>query len=190
MLHKRDLPQNLLLNSMKDYTERQLEYWIYEVDAKAPYTCHLFTLVCNDNEILNDIWEDLTENIAINFQINLEKEIERWNIYLIFLLENEVPKEIKYKVEQDKYCCRKLVEDNLKKTNFSDDVISGLIKEKIFSIHMETNKASANVPTVDKKIEAIIKEADGNILTALKGFRSNQQIAPFYSKFKGNDNTK
>ncbi len=190
MLHKRDLPQNLLLTAKKDYTDRQLEYWIYDMDAKTPYSCHLFTIVCNDYLVLNDIWEDLTENIAINFQINLQEEIERWNIYLLFLLENEVPKEIKYKVEQDKYSCRKLVEDNLKKTIFSEDDISRLIREKIFTVHAETKKASESVPAVDKKIETIIKEADGNILKALKGFKSNQQIASFYSKFKGNENAK
>ena len=191
MLHKRNLPPNLLSNAKNDYAKRQLEYWIYEVVAKAPYNCHLFTLICNDNEALNDYWEDLTENIAINFQINIENEIERWNVYLLFLLENEVPKEIKYKVEQDKYCCRKLVEDNLKITNFSEDYISGLITEKVFSIHTAKKKDDGSVPhQIDKNIETIIKEADNNILRALKGFKSNKQIAPFFSKFKGNDKAK
>ncbi|MDM1038372.1 ABC-three component system middle component 1 [Myroides odoratimimus] len=190
MLRNLELPENLLHNAKKDYAERQLEYWIYGVDTKVPYTCHLFTLACSNNEDLNDYWEDLTENIAINFQINLEKEIERWNIYLLFLLENEVPKEIKYKIEQDKYCCRKLVEDNLKTADFSEGYISQLIREKIFSIYTTEKEAVSSVSLMDKNIETIIKEADSNILTALEGFKSNKQITLFYSKYKGNDDAK
>lgn len=190
MLRNQELPENLLQNANKDYTERQLEYWAYRVDTEVPYTCHLFILACSNNNALNDYWEDLTENIAINFQTNLEKEIERWNIYLLFLLENEVPKEIKYKIEQDKYCCRKLVEDNLKTVDFSEDYISQLIREKVFSIYTTKNEATSSVSLIDKNIETIIKEADINILTALKGFKSNKQITPFYSKYKGNDDAK
>lgn len=148
MLHKKELPRNLLLNGKREYADMQLEYWTYDVDARAPYSCHLFTMVCDDNAALNDCWEDITENISINFQVNLEKEIERWNIYLLFLLENEVPKEIKYKIEQDKYCCRKLVEDNLKTNDFSEEYISELTNEKIFSIHSVKNEVNMSVPLI------------------------------------------
>jgi len=190
MLRNLELPENLLQDAKKDYAERQLEYWAYVIDAEVPYTCHLFTLACSTNDALKDYWEDLTENIAINFQTNLEKEIERWNIYLLFLLENEVPKEIKYKIEQDKYCCRKLVEDNLKTFDFSEDYISQLIREKVFSIYTTTKEAASSVHTIDKNIITIIKKADTNILAALKGFKSNKQITPFYSKYKGYDDAK
>lgn len=188
MLYKQETLQNLLLNSNKDYTEKQLNYWTYQVDAKAPYLCHLFTLACNDNAILSEYWEDLTENIAINFQINLEKEIDRWNIYLIFLLENEVPKEIKYKVEQDKYCCRKLVEDSLKTTEFNDAFIERLIHDKIFSVRHINTGSVANSASADESVESIIKSTDDKILPALAGFKSNKLIGPFYSKFKGTHN--
>ncbi len=190
MPHKMELPQNLLQNSKNNYSEKQLEYWIFELDAKVPYSCHLFTIVCNDNATLSDCWEDLTENIAINFQINLEREIERWNIYLIFLLENEVPKEIKYKVEQDKYCCRKLVEDNLKTKEFSDVYIQQLIQDKIFSVRQINNDKLIESTSVSKSVETIIREADDKILQALDGFKSNKQIGAFYSKLKGPINGK
>jgi hypothetical protein len=188
MPHKMELPKNLLQNSKNDYAGRQFQYWIYEVDAKAKYTCHLFTLVCNDNDALDAYWEDLTENIAINFQINLDKEIERWNIYLLFLLENEVPKEIKYKIEQDKYSCRKLVEDDLKTREFSDIYIAQLIQDKIFSVR-EINSDSMKDPAlISKSVESIIEVTDSKILLALDGFKSNKQIGIFYSKFKGLNN--
>ncbi len=188
MLHRKELPKNLVLNAKKQYADRQLEYWTYEVDTQARYSCHLFTIVCNGNAALNDYWEDLTENIAINFQINLEREIERWNIYLIFLLENEVPKEIKYKVEQDKYCCRKLVEDCLKKNEFSEVYIQQLIQDKIFSVRQINNDKMIDPTSISKSIETIIRATDDKILSALEGFKSNKQIGPFYSKFKGNNN--
>lgn len=187
MLHKNELPPNLFPTDKNEYSDRQLEYWTYEVDSKTPYSCHLFTIVCNDNAALSDCWEDLTENIAINFQINLEKEIERWNIYLLFLLENEVPKEIKYKVEQDKYSCRKLVEDNLKTKEFSEVYVRQLIQDKIFSVRDIDNKQSASTSN-EKNVEAIIRSADDKILPALEGFKSNKQIGIFYSKFKGTNN--
>ena len=188
MLHKNELPQNLLRNSKKEYADRQLEYWTYDVDAKAPYSCHLFTIAYSDNSALSDYWEDLTENIAINFQINLEREIERWNIYLIFLLENEVPKEIKYKVEQDKYCCRKLVEDCLKTKEFSGDYIMQLIQDKIFSVRQVNNDRMIESTSVSKSAETIIQATDDKILPALEGFKSNKQIGAFYSKFKRHNN--
>lgn len=185
MLHKNVLPKNLFLNNQKDYENRQLEYWTYQVDAKAPYLCHLFTLVCNDNAALNDCWEDITENIAINFQIDIEKEIERWNIYLVFLLENEVPKEIKYKIEQDKYCCRKLVEDCLKINDFSDAYIGQVIQDKIFSVRQVNNNKIMETTSFNQSVEKIIQTADDKILPALEGFKSNNQIGAFYNKFKG-----
>ena len=185
MLHKRELPQNLFLNAIKEYNWK-LEYWNYEVGANNPYFCHLFTVICNDRIALNDFWEDLTDNIAINFQINLEKEIERWNIYLIFLLENEVSKEVKYKIEQDKYCCRKLVEDRLKTKEFSEVYIKQLIQDKIFSL-CKTDKTTQ--PTsVNKSVKTIIRATDDKILSALEGFKSNKHIGAFYSKYKGTNN--
>ena len=188
MLNKKELPQNLLLNAQKEYADRQIEYWTYDVEAKAPYSCHMFTIVCNNNTALSDCWEDLTENIAINFQIDLEREIERWNIYLLFLLENEVPKEIKYKVEQDKYCCRKLVEDCLKTKEFSDVYIRQLIQDKIFSVRQINSEKMIGSTSVSKSIETIIRATDDKILPALDGFKSNKQIGAFYSKFKGSNN--
>ncbi|WP_217607184.1 ABC-three component system middle component 1 [Chitinophaga sp. GbtcB8] len=188
MLHKKEFPQNFLLNAKNEYADRQFEYWTYEVDARAPYSCHLFTIVCNGNAALSDCWEDLTENIAINFQINLEREIERWNIYLLFLLENEVPKEIKYKVEQDKYCCRKLVEDNLKTSEFSEAYISQLIQDKIFSVRQINSDKTMEGLSISRSVETIIQAANGNILPALKDFKSNKHISPFYLKFKGLNN--
>lgn len=185
MLLKNELPQNLFLDNQKDYANRQLQYWTYQVDAKTPYLCHLFTLVCNDNDALNDSWENLTENIAINFQIDIEKEIERWNIYLVFLLENEVPKEIKYKIEQDKYCCRKLVEDSLKTNDFPDAYIAQLIQNKIFSVRQVNTNKITETNSVIQSVEKIIQTADDKILPALAGFKSNKQIGGFYKKFKG-----
>lgn len=185
MLHKKELPHNLLLNAKQKYSDTQLEYWTYEVTAKASYFCHLFTIVCNDNKVLSDYWEDITENIAINFQIDIEKEIERWNIYLVFLLENEVPKEIKYKIEQDKYCCRKLVEDCLKTKNFPDAYVEQLIHDKIFSVRQGNTNKITEVTSVSQSVEKIIQTADEKILPALDGFKSNKQIGEFYKKFKG-----
>ncbi|MEO6546799.1 MAG: ABC-three component system middle component 1 [Ferruginibacter sp.] len=188
MLHKMELPKNLLQNSKKDYADRQFEYWIYELDAKTKYTCHLFTLVCKNIDALNDYWEDITENIAINFQITLDSDIERWNIYLLFLLENEVPKRIKYKIEQDKYSCRKLVEDGLKTKEFSPVYIEQLIQDKIFSVRQISNDKVIQYAPIGRSVETIIRAVDDKILSALKGFTSNKQIGTFYSKFKSPHN--
>jgi hypothetical protein len=186
MLTKSELPKDLLQNSKKEYVGKQLDYWTYKVPTRVPYNCHLFTLVCLESKELDECWEDLTENIAVNFQINLNSEVERWNIYLLLLFEKEVSKEIKYKIEQDKYCCRKLVEDNLKTSDFSEKYVSRLIEEKIFSLHMETSKIDVPTTLVEKTIEAIIEESNHNILQALAEFKNNNQIGPFYKKFKEN----
>ncbi|OFX56913.1 MAG: hypothetical protein A2046_01035 [Bacteroidetes bacterium GWA2_30_7] len=64
----------------------------------------------NNNEVeLKDNWEKISEFIATNFQVNLNDEFSVWNIYLFFILKDNVNNEIKYQIENDTFSSRKIV---------------------------------------------------------------------------------
>lgn len=178
---KQELPQIFreeAFSSIKDI----ISYW--KVQMNLDYSCHIFVLNNVNSLIINNMWDVVSARIATEFQSQLDSEIEMYNIYLIFLTTEHISKEIKYKIEQDKYSCRKLVEDRITTVEFSEVFISSLIKRKIFSIdtleiHLD------EVPLVShKSIESLIKNCDPLIFEALNGYQSHNQISSFYKKFK------
>lgn len=54
-------------------------------------------------------WKAITEFIAIHFQSSLRNEFSVWNIYLFFILDNEVKDDLKYTIENDTFSSRKII---------------------------------------------------------------------------------
>lgn len=104
------------------------------------FQLYVFSAIFETKSKLEEVWQSLNDEIAINFQSSLEKEIEAWNIYLIFLIKEIVPKELKYKIEQDKFSCRKLVFDNFTSNQWKefskDDIIPKFISDRLFDINL------------------------------------------------------
>lgn len=177
---KNQVPQ-IFNEDIFESINKDLTYWIKKISG---YSCHLFVIQLTNVNTLKNVWEILSARIALGFQTGLPNDIEMFNIYLIFLSKERVSREIKYKIEQNKYCCRKLVEDELGEVIFTDNYIKMLIDEKIFSIEaIKISTEESNFLT-NKNIESIINEKDKNILKVLKGYKaSNVKFDQYYKKF-------
>jgi len=96
-------------------------------------TVSVFSFIFESEEILNKNWGVITNSIASYYQSEFEKDgrdFEKWNIYILFLVKNPVSIQLKYKIENDKFSSRKIVQDNLSE-NINEDFIKNLINKHI-----------------------------------------------------------
>lgn len=75
-------------------------------------------------------WENISKEIALKYQSKLESVYEKWNIYIIYITSDVTPKELKNKIENDKFSSRKIVEDSYNK-EFNDHEAHQLIVKHI-----------------------------------------------------------
>lgn len=137
---------------LQNYVRNGLKLYICK---DANYNVYMFTIVL-DEKMLNDNWENIQNKIALDFQSNIQKEIELWNIYIIFFIENKMEqKDLKYKIENDHYCARKILIDNIGDIKNDEEKIKLQIHKKLFDLKIPE-------PTVVKSIDAL--ESDINII--------------------------
>ena len=77
-----------------------------------------------------DLWESISKEIALKYQSKLETTYEKWNLYIIYITNDITPKELKNRIENDKFSSRKIVEDSYDK-GFNDDEANRLIVKHI-----------------------------------------------------------
>jgi hypothetical protein len=98
-------------------------------------TISVFSFFFEDENQLSDNWESITSSIGSYYQSEFEdeeKEFERWNIYILFIVKETVSTQLKYKIENDKFSSRKIVQDKM--MNILDkDSIHRLIEEHIIN---------------------------------------------------------
>ena len=135
-----------IIESLKEKDEtisfENLTCWEYKEDN---YSLYMFSIQLKNQKELLKTHEELRDYIAIYFQSQfLEKDIERWNIYQFFFIEEKINHDSKQKVEQDKFSTRKVIYDDRKKS-LSDDEIKVLINQELFDFEIakrEINKES------------------------------------------------
>jgi hypothetical protein len=175
--NKLSLPP-LLESALNLPNTTQITYWQKSLSG---YKCHLFVCSQRSEEELNLHWEKITSTIALQFQANLKEPIQIWNIYLVFFVTENVSKNLKYKIEQDKYCCRKIIEDNVEVSQ-TDEAVIAYLEQRIFS--MKSIEASHST-TLSQTTKNIIENYDGRIIEVLKDFQSsNNKFEKFYSHYK------
>lgn len=102
-------------------------------------TVSVFSFIFESENMLNQNWESITGTIASYYQSKLEekgKDFERWNIYILFIVKEEVSTQLKYKIENDKFSSRKIVQDKMFNT-ITKDSISQLIWEHIVNSDLD-----------------------------------------------------
>lgn len=125
----------------------------------------IFYMVVDSEEKLESIWDRLNSEIALDYQSELDLAIERWNIYEVFICSNSINSDLKYKIEQDKYCARKLVYDNVKDMEKPDFSIEEYIDERLFKLNVKTAKKPS---TVQKTIKDLVENFDPKLIKILE----------------------
>ena len=75
----------------------------------------VFAFTFENESELNDNWKKITSSVAAYYQSafdNEKNDFERWNIYILFLVQAPVGSQLKYRIENDKFSSRKIVHDD------------------------------------------------------------------------------
>ncbi|WP_338543011.1 ABC-three component system middle component 1 [Paenibacillus tundrae] len=157
MLNKRD--DILKRISIDDSPINYLQVDVWSKSEKN-YDCYVFVYHCNNVEDLEASWQYFSNDIAVRFQSKLQKPIEIWNIYLVFIVRDVVLKEVKYKIEQDKYSCRKVVIDNVN-SNITQENIINKIMRKLFQLSINTrSEDEENIDSVKSNEKSLMEKLD------------------------------
>ena len=152
------------------------------------FKLYLFTLLIEDGSEISDSWETITNNIAIEFQANLDKQVEIWNIYVVFISKNYINKELKYQIEQNKYSSRKLVFDG-----FEDQEWDKLLAEKDTAAYLDNKLFSLTIlpssPTEMKaaSLEELLQEKHAALLRIIGNSDANNYYKVFFDKYLEDD---
>lgn len=99
------LTDELLSDLQNEFLDISLEYREIKFGGIIP----AFFINIKDEKTLTNQWKAITEFIAVHFQSSLRNEFSVWNIYLFFILEQEVKDDLKYIVENDTFSSRKVI---------------------------------------------------------------------------------
>ncbi len=104
--------QDVILGLAERYPECKFNFQL----ANSSVNISVFFVIAN-SEILkeNDLWQKISEEIAMKYQSKLGSVYEKWNLYIIYVTNDRVPKELKNIIENDKFSSRKIVEDSYSK---------------------------------------------------------------------------
>lgn len=175
-LIKKKINKDLLVDFAT--TSNEIYYWTKEVNStNRKYNCHIFSFEIKDEVCLSNEWEGIVATLASDFQADLDSKIERWNVYVVFVLANEIISDLKYKIEQDKYSSRKLVLDG-QNINSEGDLIQ-VIETKLFQIPLINHAKQQSTDS----IEALLKADDSELLKSLKGIKINSLIKKHYDEY-------
>ncbi|MFT5727716.1 MAG: hypothetical protein ACI8PB_001857 [Desulforhopalus sp.] len=72
-----------------------------------------FCCFVSSDFLLEDKWREVSDCISHDYLTTLISDFEYWNSYLVFICSVDVPKALKYEIENDKLYMRKLVEKKL-----------------------------------------------------------------------------
>ena len=124
-------------------------------------SAHALLIKTINAESLKADWIKISNFIALNFQNKLENDFERWNIYLFFLVHNEVSNEVKYQIENDTFSSRKIV--IVGENNFEEIIKAHIINNNL------TITSKRKFDNVEFKPNPIIWETiEGKILKKTK----------------------
>ncbi|MCT4613568.1 MAG: hypothetical protein N4A49_01685 [Marinifilaceae bacterium] len=149
---------------------KELHCWIKD---ERDYNIYVFVIQLKGESELMKIKDDLRDCLAIYFQSQtLDKDVERWNIYQVFFVEEQISKDLKLQIEQDKFATRKLVFDNIGK-KLNDVEIENKLGFAIFDFELSSNTKTKK--PLEKLLERkeldlfhSIEEANGDIDKLLK----------------------
>jgi len=148
-------------------TDFQLEnYRVYHYRNGDNFRINIFFLELI-NDTLEDIWKRFSNMIAANYQNSEymgDSQFDKWNFYIIYLSKAIVSKELKNKIENDKFSSRKIVEDIYNKEFNSEEANKLIVKHITNSDLKEIVEATQEVSILEyvpksiKLWELLVKE--------------------------------
>lgn len=118
---------------------------VYHYRNNDNFKINIFFLEAKKNTI-NENWKRFSNMVAANYQNSdymSDKEFDRWNFYIIYISKNEISKELKNQIENDKFSCRKIVEDSYDK-EFNDADANRLIVKHITNTDLKETLLKTN----------------------------------------------
>lgn len=147
------------------------------------FTLYLFTLLVEDGQEIMDSWETITNNIASEFQASLSKQVEIWNIYVVILSKNRLGKELKYRIEQNKYSSRKLVFDGFEAQEWNqlltEETVATFLNNKLFSLAI----APAAPVAATVSLDALLRKDHAALLNIIGDSNATNYYKLFFDKY-------
>ncbi|WP_430412338.1 ABC-three component system middle component 1 [Kordia sp.] len=113
-----------------------------------------FFIYPENDKLLEENWIKIADTIAVDFQARLLDEFSAWNIYLFYVIDIPIRKELKYKIENDTFSSRKIIVDN---TIDEDSMITEHIINNITVISDE-DEIKSNEIEPNTVIESLLKD--------------------------------
>ncbi|PJR03557.1 ABC-three component system middle component 1 [Avrilella dinanensis] len=111
---------------------------VYHYRNEDNFRINIFFLEAN-SDVINENWKRFSNMVAANYQTSeymSNREFDKWNFYIIYISKDDVSKELKNKIENDKFSSRKIVEDLFDK-EFNDKEANQLIVKHITNTDLE-----------------------------------------------------
>ena len=104
---------------------------IFHFQNIEDWKINVFFYFANSDKLETN-WLNVSSSISAIYQseIKSNNEFEKWNIYLIYLSNDIISKELKNKIENNRFSNRKIVEDNFQ-TELTDEKANDLIIKHI-----------------------------------------------------------
>ncbi|MCD1118110.1 ABC-three component system middle component 1 [Chryseobacterium turcicum] len=117
-----------IINQLKEkYKTCDFQFRLEKSNVKVSV---FFVLTNSSNLSEENLWENISKEIALKYQSKLETVYEKWNLYIIYVTIDITSKELKNKIENDKFSSRKIVEDSYDR-EFNDYEANRLIVKHI-----------------------------------------------------------
>jgi hypothetical protein len=145
------IKSHILENTVESFAGSSI-FQCWEKQEKS-HSVYVFSIYIENQQELSNNCKEAKRFIATYIQgLLIDKDVERWNLYLVFLVKGNVDPKIKYVIEQDKFSSRKIVLDNINGCPDDNKSIE-LIEDTLFKLTIDSNP----VPVTDS-IEKLLRD--------------------------------
>jgi len=161
--------ENLSIQLKKDFPIKELYFGEQFYGGVIPL---IFVSFNSFNDLENN-WKDFNSQITNDIVLDLKEEYSRWNLYVFYFSDVEVPKSLKYEIENNKFSSRKIVIENCK--SITNALIKNVVSEHITNDNIHINVVSKQTSTFKKNATlakivdklGLKKKNDDDLQTAL-----------------------
>ncbi|QWG36728.1 ABC-three component system middle component 1 [Bacillus mycoides] len=175
LIIKENIKEILNLDEEREYDNIKCFQYINDY---GKYNFYVFSCHYDLEEELKIHYKSVNDIIAFEFQRKLMLDVEKWNLYIFFFINEKISEELKTLIEQNKYATRKIVYDNISK-ELSNDEIKEVILNKLFLLDLSPEDLS-NTEN-DSTLQEIISNKDLLLINLIKEVKevkgtSNKEI--------------